>query len=264
MRETGTCTRVQIASVVAGIGIMSAIGGATLAHTHDMTATTLALLASAVGLALRIREVLSAFPEARETKVQTLLDGLGTLWRQNPDEKIVVFATYHGTVGLLGREIEGTFPGQGVVVLRGGDHGAKTAAEPHVQRSIVLLREGVPLIDAATGEGLDESDPDRPRIDGLEAVFGETPELFVRVGNDAMAGAGVRRGDLVAITQSREPKHGELVAAQIGDAIEMRRFERTHGVDMLETEPEKWGQGNPGRSAQTRTTSPCSAWRSRP
>ena len=115
--------------------------------------------------------------------------------------------------------------------------------EPHVQRSIVLLREGVPLIDAATGEGLDESDPDRPRIDGLEAVFGETPELFVRVGNDAMAGAGVRRGDLVAITQSREPKHGELVAAQIGDAIEMRRFERTHGVDMLETEPEKWGSG---------------------
>ena len=62
---------------------------------------------------LRIAELLSAFPEARETKVQKLLDGLGTLWRQNPDEKIVVFATYLGTVDLLGREIEGNLPRAG-------------------------------------------------------------------------------------------------------------------------------------------------------
>ena len=115
--------------------------------------------------------------------------------------------------------------------------------EPHVQRSIVLLREGVPLIDAATGEGLDETDPDRPRIDRMETVFGEAPDLFVRVGNDTMAGAGVRRGDLVAIAQSREPEHGDLVAAQIGDAVEMRRFAHTHGVDMLEAQPEKWVRG---------------------
>ena len=102
---------------------------------------------------LRIRELLLAFPETRETKVQTLLDGLGTLWRQNPDEKIVVFATYHGTVDLLGREIEGTFPGQGVVVLRGGDHGAKTAAErrfrskqgPRVLICTAAGREGINL-----------------------------------------------------------------------------------------------------------------------
>ena len=37
---------------------MSGVGGATFAHTHDMTATTLALLASAVGLALFGRRVL--------------------------------------------------------------------------------------------------------------------------------------------------------------------------------------------------------------
>ena len=102
---------------------------------------------------LRITELLSVFPEARETKVQTLLDGLGTLWQQNPDEKIVVFATYLGTVDLLGREIEGTFPGQGVVVLRGGDHGAKTAAErrfrskqgPRVLICTAAGREGINL-----------------------------------------------------------------------------------------------------------------------
>ena len=114
--------------------------------------------------------------------------------------------------------------------------------DPHVQRSMVLLREGVPLVDAATGEGLDETDPDRPRINGLEAVFGETPDLFVRVGNDTMVGAGLGRGDLVAIAQNRQPEPGDFVAAQIDDAVEMRRFVRTHEGDMLELErePEKW------------------------
>jgi SNF2 family DNA or RNA helicase len=71
---------------------------------------------------LRIADLLSCFPGQRETKVQKLLDGLGVLWRQNSNEKIVIFATYLGTVDLLAREIEEVYPGQGVVVLRGGDH----------------------------------------------------------------------------------------------------------------------------------------------
>ncbi len=83
---------------------------------------------------MRIGNLLAIFPEHRETKAQKLLDGLGTLWRQNSSEKIVVFATYLGTVDLIAREIEQTFPGQGVVVLRGGDHGAKLAAERRFRR----------------------------------------------------------------------------------------------------------------------------------
>ena len=47
---------------------------------------------------LRIGDLLGVFPPQRETKVQKLLDGLGTLWRRNPNEKIVIFATYLGTV----------------------------------------------------------------------------------------------------------------------------------------------------------------------
>ncbi|WP_171230680.1 DEAD/DEAH box helicase [Ruegeria sp. HKCCA4008] len=102
---------------------------------------------------LRIADLLSVFPMQRETKVQKLLDGLGTLWRQNPDEKIVIFATYLGTVDLLAHEIEATYPGQGVVVLRGGDHGAKAAAErrfklkngPRVLVCTAAGREGINL-----------------------------------------------------------------------------------------------------------------------
>lgn len=114
--------------------------------------------AMAVSLALpeerlRIRNLLDAFPERRETKVEMLLRGLGALWDQDPNEKIVIFATYLGTVDLLGREIERTYPGQGVVVLRGGDHGAKLAAErrfrkadgPKVLVCTAAGREGINL-----------------------------------------------------------------------------------------------------------------------
>jgi len=101
----------------------------------------------------RIVELLEVFPPNRESKMQKLLDALGGLWRQNPNEKIVIFATYLGTVDLIGREIEETYPGQGVVVLRGGDHGAKLAAErkfrlkdgPQVMVCTAAGREGINL-----------------------------------------------------------------------------------------------------------------------
>lgn len=82
--------------------------------------------------------------------VNKLID---TLWRQNPSEKVVIFATYLGTVDMIAREIEQTFPGQGVAVLRGGDHGAKAAAErrfrlkdgPRVLVCTAAGREGINL-----------------------------------------------------------------------------------------------------------------------
>ena len=114
--------------------------------------------AMAVSLALpeerlRIHDLLACFPETRETKIDKLLRGLGALWEQNPREKVVIFATYLGTVDLIGSEIERTYPGQGVVVLRGGDHGAKLAAErrfkkpdgPRVLVCTAAGREGINL-----------------------------------------------------------------------------------------------------------------------
>ncbi len=116
------------------------------------------LAATAISVALpeerlRIGDLLARFPEQRETKADKLLRGLGALWAENPNEKIVIFATYLGTVDLLGREIESAYPGQGVVVLRGGDHGAKVAAErrfrlpdgPRVLVCTAAGREGINL-----------------------------------------------------------------------------------------------------------------------
>ncbi len=101
----------------------------------------------------RIVDLLALFPSERETKVQKLLDGLGSLWRNDASEKVVIFATYLGTVDAIAQEIERSYPGQGVVVLRGGDHGAKLAAErrfrqkdgPRVLVCTAAGREGINL-----------------------------------------------------------------------------------------------------------------------
>ena len=68
---------------------------------------------NAVELALpeerqRIRELLEKFPKQVETKVEKLIHALGTLWRQDAGERVVVFATYLGSVEMLGdRDREG-------------------------------------------------------------------------------------------------------------------------------------------------------------
>ena len=122
-----------------------------LMHAEDVASTAVDLQLPKERM--RIYDLLTVFPQQRETKVQKMLDGFGTLWRQNPDEKIVVFATYLGTVELLKREIEQFYPGQGVVILKGGDHGAKVAAErrfrqkngPRVLVCTAAGREGINL-----------------------------------------------------------------------------------------------------------------------
>jgi SNF2 family DNA or RNA helicase len=101
----------------------------------------------------RIKELLAKFPAQRETKVEKLGVALGELWRQNPQERMVIFATYLGSVEMLGAEIDKQFPGKGVTVLKGGDHGAKTAAEkrfkapdgPRVLICTAAGREGINL-----------------------------------------------------------------------------------------------------------------------
>ncbi len=101
----------------------------------------------------RIKTLLNLFPKLRETKVDKLLTALGVLWRENTEERVVIFATYLGTVEMLGNAIEEAYPGQGVVVLKGGDHGSKLAAEkrfkkidgPRVMICTAAGREGINL-----------------------------------------------------------------------------------------------------------------------
>src|SRR5206468_27104 len=101
----------------------------------------------------RIRELLSEMPEGSESKTEELLRGLGELWLSNPQEKVVVFTTYLGSVDTLRAAIDQRYPGKGVEVLKGGDQGAKIAAEtrfrktegPRVLICTAAGREGINL-----------------------------------------------------------------------------------------------------------------------
>jgi superfamily II DNA or RNA helicase len=101
----------------------------------------------------RIRRLLELAPGSRETKVEKLLAALEAIWEANPLEKVVIFATYLGTVELLEQELGRARPEKGVTVLRGGDHGAKLAAErrfrqpdgPRILICTAAGREGINL-----------------------------------------------------------------------------------------------------------------------
>jgi len=82
----------------------------------------------------RIMELLQVIPRADESKSLELLRALGDLWAVHPAEKIVVFTTYLGSVEALKAAIDRQFPQAGVEVLKGGDHGAKLAAERRFKR----------------------------------------------------------------------------------------------------------------------------------
>jgi hypothetical protein len=82
----------------------------------------------------RIQDLLRLMPEGNESKTQELLRALSDLWAVHPAEKIVIFTTYLGSVDSLQSAIEQRFPNAGVDVLKGGDHGAKLAAERRFKR----------------------------------------------------------------------------------------------------------------------------------
>ncbi|MDZ7581741.1 MAG: helicase-related protein [Deltaproteobacteria bacterium] len=82
----------------------------------------------------RILDLLAHFPDGIESKTAMLSHALRQIWQQNPNEKVVIFATYLGTVEAIRRQLDQEFPGAGVDVLKGGDHGAKTAAQRRFRR----------------------------------------------------------------------------------------------------------------------------------
>jgi superfamily II DNA or RNA helicase len=83
----------------------------------------------------RIRELLALFPSGIESKTTMLAQAVKEIWGQNPEEKIVVFATYLGTVEAIKQHLSMIFPRAGVDVLKGGDHGSKTAAQKRFKRN---------------------------------------------------------------------------------------------------------------------------------
>lgn len=82
----------------------------------------------------RITRLLEKYPQRLEGKGAMLIHALNQLWHTSPHEKIVIFATYLGTVDAIRLMLNHYFPGKGIEVLKGGDHAAKTAAQKRFKR----------------------------------------------------------------------------------------------------------------------------------
>lgn len=101
----------------------------------------------------RILELLNQSPDGIESKTSLLVHALRQIWQLNPNEKVVIFATYLGTVEAIKSQLNRIFPEKGVDVLKGGDHGAKIAAQrrfrnkngPNVLVCTAAGREGINL-----------------------------------------------------------------------------------------------------------------------
>ena len=82
----------------------------------------------------RINALLEKYPDRIESKGAMLLNALRQIWRASEKEKVVIFATYLGTVDAIRDMLTEYFPDKGIEVLKGGDHGAKTAAQKRFKR----------------------------------------------------------------------------------------------------------------------------------
>ena len=123
---------------------------------------------------------------------------------------------------------------------------------PGIERGIALLREGVPLYEpdvlarAVAGPRRRGEPPPEPRwVDApdLWEVCGGTPDLLLRVADNAMSQAGLADGAVVAVSlRDREAQTapvavGDIAAVRLGDMVVPRRIAAIDG-STLECRPE--------------------------
>lgn len=139
--------------IVAFIGTAESYGDAEAVAATGEESAALMVSAALPEERQRIQDLLEKFPQGIETKTAVLMNALKLLWQVNPSEKVVVFATYLGSIDALKDAIQRSFPDKCVEVLKGGDHGAKLAAQrrfrrkdgPQVLLSTAAGREGINL-----------------------------------------------------------------------------------------------------------------------
>ena len=120
--------------------------------------------------------------------------------------------------------------------------------KPGFERGIRLLREGVPLYEpkaflrrsAEVGKfGRPPKEPEWLDYDRLWQIFGETPDVCMRIRCHDMEVAGLTDGGIVALRLARDEESdardeeseeklqdGQVVAARVGDEVILRRYHR--------------------------------------
>ena len=103
--------------------------------------------------------------------------------------------------------------GPGIKLLREGapryTDPREIPEEPPVRRSLVEERKEPERIDD---------------FDSLAALFEAHPDLFVQLNEDSLELAGYRAGDILVVSDSVEPRDGDVVVARIGSEVTVRHY----------------------------------------
>lgn len=75
------------------------------------------------------------------------------------------------------------------------------------------------------------------RVDGMviNDLLQSTDRFSMAVGDDRMAGAGIRSGDHVVVSREATPRDGDIIAVQIGERRLVRRYFNASRRIRLET-----------------------------
>jgi len=91
-----------------------------------------------------------------------------------------------------------------------------------------LRPAGVPSWNESSGH-LSE-----PAIDlNKQLIQNESATFLMRVNSDAMAEAGISRGDVVIVDRAAEVRSGKIVIALVGEEMVIRRLEISQGKQKL-------------------------------
>ena len=66
-----------------------------------------------------------------------------------------------------------------------------------------------------------------------QLIKNRADSFFMRVNSDAMAGAGIHKGDVVIVDRSLEVKSGKVIIAVVGGEMLIRRYEVNNGKRRL-------------------------------
>jgi SOS regulatory protein LexA len=101
---------------------------------------------------------------------------------------------------------------------------------------------GLPIVGEIAAGFPSPAEQDRRDVISLDDYLITSPEtsFLLTVSGDSMIDAGIMEGDLVLVEKTREPKHGDIVIAEVDGEWTMKYFSRQGNTVVLEAANKKY------------------------
>ena len=121
-------------------------------------------------------------------------------------------------------------------VIDGAARGLRLTGPEHPAGAVPILGRIVAVEPTGADAHVEASIPGA----AAGALFRWRPDYFLRVRDDAMRGAGIDNGDLVAVRTADDARHGQIVVACVDGEATVRRLQRDNGrVALVAEHPDR-------------------------